>query len=332
MRRQLVVQSFLIPLVVAAVCRGDEPSLAESIAPYVDGQTVAVVHVDLAAFEAAGAIDLLADFLHLPAEERDRLQALVVPINVFAGTLPEGARADVFVVVSLSDLAGLPFFFVVPRETNAASAAIAMEVRRSLADQFHTEVAMEQIGESLVTGSRRTIDRLKQAKPAERAEIAAAFAAAGPGALELLVVPSADARRAIELLYPKLPEELGGGPTSQWTRNVEWLAVGIALTPGQTRLRVRVQATGEEEAALLVEKISNIVAPLGKRRELGDAVPDAEAQARRLVPTAKGNQLSLELTVADDEVSHMGSLLSPLLKTAAGAIAQRRVVQPGAGQ
>ncbi len=219
MRPFAIAPSFVMLLSLASVCHADEPlpSLAESIAPYVDAQTVAVTHLDLAAFEVVGAVDLLAEFLHLPPKERDRLQALVVPINVFADTLPEGARADVFVVVSISDLANLPVFVVMPRKTNPAAAAIAMEVRRSLSEQFHTEVVMEQVGDALVTASPRTIERLKTAKPVERPEIAAAFTAAGPGALHLLIVPSADARRAIELLYPKLPEALGGGPTSQLT-------------------------------------------------------------------------------------------------------------------
>ena len=334
MRPFAIAPSFVMLLSLASVCHADEPlpSLAESIAPYVDAQTVAVTHLDLAAFEVVGAVDLLAEFLHLPPKERDRLQALVVPINVFADTLPEGARADVFVVVSISDLANLPVFVVMPRKTNPAAAAIAMEVRRSLSEQFHTEVVMEQVGDALVTASPRTIERLKTAKPVERPEIAAAFTAAGPGALHLLIVPSADARRAIELLYPKLPEALGGGPTSQLTRNVEWLAAGIALVPGETRLRLTVQAAGEEQAAALAAGVSAVIAPLGQRPELGNAVPNAAEQARRLVPTAQGNQLSLELKLADDEMAHMGTILSPLLKTAQGLLAQRRGGKPAAGE
>jgi len=303
----------------AIAARAEEPTPGDFVLPFVDNQTLAIVHIDLAAFRVADAVDVLAEFLHLSDERRDWAQAQLVPINVFADTLPEGARADVFVVISLADLA-MPFFVVVPREENPASAAIAMEIRRALDRQFEkADVQLSEIGSALVTGSARTIERLKKAKPTERAEVAAAFAATGEAAVRLLVVPSVDARRAIELLYPKLPEALGGGPTSRLTQTTEWLAVGISLEEGETHIRLNVQATSDENAAALATAVAAVIAPLGKRPELADTVPDAEELAKRLVPTASGNRLSLELSIPNDELANYGTLLSPFLKLAAAA-------------
>jgi hypothetical protein len=325
MRHLLVSYLFVAAVLTSICCRGDEPekSLADFVAPYVDAQTVAVVHIDLAAFRVADAINALADFLHLSEDRRDRLHGLVVPINVFADTLPPGARADVFLVFSISDLAKVPLFVVVPQEANPASGAIATELRRALGQRFGDQVALEQIGDCLITGGTSTIERLKKAEPKPREEIAVAFEAAGPSAVQLLLVPSADARRAIPLLYPTLPESLGGGPTSRLTGAVEWMAVGIGLPAGHTTVRIVVQATGEEQAAELAKGVSNLIEPLAHRSGIEESVPDSEELAKRLLPTAAGSRLSLDLRIAGDEMAQLGTLLSPLVETAGGIVSRQ---------
>src|SRR5262245_48715259 len=107
-------------VVVAFAARGlaQNPSqpdhLAALIAPYVDGQTLIVAHADLMAFDTAGAIDVVAKMMRFSKPQRDRMQADVVPINVFTQTLPREANVHTFIVTSLMDLARVPFFLVLP--------------------------------------------------------------------------------------------------------------------------------------------------------------------------------------------------------------------------
>lgn len=298
----------------------DRRTPAAAIAPFVDNQTVTIVHIDLAAFDATAAINVLADVLDLPQPERDGLQADVVPLNVMADSLPEGAHADVFVVTSISDLATLPVFFVVPRETQAAS-AISLELRRTVASQLAAELATEQIGDAQVTGSPRTIERLKKAVPAQRPEIAAAFKATGASAMKLLFVPSADARRAIEFLIPKLPPQLGGGPTKGLTANVVWVALAIDLPPAAPRVRVIVQATGKEGAAVLARQAEQMLATLIAQGDLREAVPNIEEAAKRLVPKVSDDRLTLELDA--EQIAGLRPILLSLLSSAEDTIAQR---------
>jgi hypothetical protein len=297
-------------------------ALARSVAPYVDGQTLAVAHADLAAIDAGAAVEVLARFMNVPPKERDRMLALVVPINVFADTLPEGARADMFVVSSASDLSSLPLFLVLPLEGSAPAAAISLEVRRAVAKELGAKAVTEPLGEALVTGSERTIARLRKAQPLDRPEVAAALEAVGDSPLHVLLIPSADAWRVLELVMPKLPAELGGRATRGMSQAVRWVAVGLDFSDAGTDVKVVVQATSPESAATLAEEFKAVVASLAQhapaeRREGLDAL------AQRLGPQVAGDRLELAVTATGDEVAQLGQLLAPLLATAERALAQR---------
>ena len=135
--------------------------------------------------------------------------------------------------------------------------------------------------------------------------------------LQVLVVPSANARKAMELLYPTLPASLGGGPTRDLTQKFEWLAVGITLPPNDTGLRAVVQSTSEAAASQLGESIATLVATLSK-----DTALDASHAAKlteRIVPDIEGTRITIDVTAAGDEVADFGTLLGPLFTMAGPA-------------
>jgi hypothetical protein len=319
MRRPWFVLAVLaIAIVNPAGSRGEEAAtLADAVAPFVDNQTVAIVHVDLAAFDAAQAVDLLADFFNLPKDRRDRIQADIVPLNVVADSLPEGARADMFMISSIADIATLPAFFVLPPGTEAAG-PISLELKRAIEKQTSAKLATEQIGDSQVTGSVQTIARLKKVPAVKRPEIAAAFDAVGTGALQILFVPAPPALRAIEVLLPKLPAQLGGGATKQFTGNLAWLAVRIDLPPQPTRFRMVIQATGAEGAVALEALLRKTLDDLVAAPEIKDAVPEAQELAKGLVPKLAESRLTLELD--GDQIGRVQPLLLALLKSAERSI------------
>lgn len=288
--------------------------LAKIVAPFVDHQTLAVIHADLASFDAVETTDALAEFFHLSDDTRDFLQSEIAPITVVAQSLPPDAKFDMFFVVSFSDLAKVPLFIVMPLEGGAPAAPVALEIRHGLSGRFGTEIVSEEIHGALVTGTPQTLHRLKKLPPAARPEIETAFAAVGDSELQVLVVPSANARKALELIYPTLPAALGGGPTRDLTQKFEWLAVGVTLPPNDSGLRAVVQSTSEDAARQLGDSIGKLVSSLNQDTTL--EASHAAKLTERIVPEIDGTRITIDVTAAVDEVADYGTLLAPLFTMA----------------
>jgi hypothetical protein len=312
--------------------------LALTIAPYVDAQTLVVAHFNLAAIDAQKTLTLLASLFRLPEQEHARLQVQFAPLGVLHGALPEGGSADVFVVVSIADIqlaqagigakkpapngghpgddskkASLPFFVVVSLERNSPASPIATEIRRALAAQHRADVAMERVGNAIVTGSPRTIERLKKSQGTNRPEISAALEAAGEGAAHLLFVPSAEARFAAEALLPKLPPGLGGGATKTWTRGVVWTAVGLDLPPAEPAARIVVQSASNETALALARQLAEITKSLGQQPEIQSAFPKLDDIAKRLEPTVSDDRLVIDVNEGTATLEDLTSYLAAVL-------------------
>src|SRR5271157_140061 len=101
---------------------------------------------------------------------------------------------------------------------------------------------------AVFAGTNEALERVRQLKPVERPELAAAFAALGDTGAELVLTPSADTRRVVEEMLPILPMELGGGPITAVTRGLLWTAVGLTPDP-EPRLQFVVQAKDAESSA-----------------------------------------------------------------------------------
>src|SRR5207245_1099651 len=135
---------------------------------------------------------------------------------------------ELYVVVSLADVPGLPPFVVVPLEGNADAKGLGEALGRAKPFQIFQ---FEKIGPALVGGAEKTLARLKNLKPDNRPELVKAFAAAGDTAVQAILVPTNENRRVVEEIMPKLPPELGGGPITIVTRGILWAAVAVDLPP-----------------------------------------------------------------------------------------------------
>jgi hypothetical protein len=295
--------------------------LAEIIAPHVDAQTLLVVHTDLMAFDAPQSIDWAAKVFGLPRQQRDQMQAEVAPINVVAQSIPKGSAIDLFVVTSLSDLSRLPFFLVLPIDETTPANAIAVEVRRDLEKGWQRPVAIERIGQSLVTASPETIERLKKAPPAPRPELVAAFGAVGDAAVRVVFMPPVELRRLAEGIAPQLPKQLGGGPTKAFTEGAVWVAIGIDLPPRKVAARVVVQSTSAEAAANLQRELHRVLEAIAELPQIRDTIPNFGTLSKQLVPKAASDQSKLELT--DEQVAAVAPILAPLLRSLFSAFASR---------
>ena len=112
-----------------------------------------------------------------------------------------------------------------PRRSASCSAAAAASRGRSAWPTCAT------IHNAVFAGTNEALERVRQLKPVERPELAAAFAALGDTGAELVLTPSSDTRRVVEEMMPILPKELGGGPITAVTRGLLWTAAGLTPIP-----------------------------------------------------------------------------------------------------
>ena len=136
----------------------------------------------------------------------------------WSGGLKAAGAKELYVVFSIIDMPGQPIV-VVPLSEGAQAEGIARTI--------HAEAA--PIHNAIVSGSPEALARLRRAPAAARPELSAAFGAVGQEsvAVRLLLLPSADSRRVLEEMLPRFPEELGGGPITDFTRGLLWAAAGI---------------------------------------------------------------------------------------------------------
>src|SRR5436309_1063955 len=90
-----------LPAAAAEKFDPDARARARAVAPFVDGQTVAVARVDLTRIDADALVARFAEVGKLDAEEAGELRRALR--NWLAGLTRAGAR-ELYVIVSLADL------------------------------------------------------------------------------------------------------------------------------------------------------------------------------------------------------------------------------------
>jgi hypothetical protein len=327
MRRNVPALIFVAAALAALVGRAEDQrrdhALGQIVAPYVDGQTLIVASLDLMAFDAGETVDWLAKLVGMPDREHDKLRADAALVGVVTQTVSKDSPLDVLVVSSLSDIARMPFFIVLPTGKGSPAGAIAVELRRDLEKAWQRKLVSEQIGDALVTGTEETIERLRKSQAAERPDITAALEAARGSAMRLAFVPSAELRTLVEGIMPEqLPKQFGGGRTKAFTQGAQWVAAGLDLPPNSVAVRVTVQSVDAAAAAELDRELANLFEAIGQLPGVKD-IPDFGELFERLRPRASGDQLKLELTEENGGIAALTKVLGPVMQAAMAAMGNR---------
>ncbi len=280
---------------------------ADAIAPFVDEQTVGVVHVDLSRLDFD---QLLKQAVELAPGSEGLLTPAIEHARPMAKHLVESGVKDVFLVVSLADLPRAPFF-VFPLAEGADTKSL-----ESWHGELHVE-AIERVGNALFAGGKQTLERVEKQTAATRPEIARAFEAAGDTAAQILLLPTADNRRVVEELLPALPAEVGGGSSQVLTRGAMWAAVGIDLQP-RTAIQLTIQSQDAEAAAAFRDKWLAMLQLVGRDARIAKALPRFAQLANQLEPKVKGDRIQLALDIE----SPSWKPLTKLLQTGLGEVQQ----------
>jgi len=290
------LSAFLVLVCVLAPARSGEPEKsAKAIAPFLDEQAFAVIRVDVAGADVDAILQKLVGF-GFPLGEMERKQ-----VRHWRSELVKAGAKDAFIVWSLADRLGEPFA-VIPSDGEEAARALSGVIRGSL------PLDSEAAGASVLIGSKEAVARLRDIKAASFPVLGKAFAAAGEGTFQAIVIPPSTLRRAVTEIIPKLPKELGEVPVSVVDRGIVWMAASVNISPRMS-IRYVVQSRDETAAKNLAELAGRFVQTLMTSTDAKEMLPEWLKVYPQLAPKAQGDRVVLDI---DDQT--ISKVLVPALE------------------
>ncbi len=297
--------------------KADPARVLAAVAPFIRAETALVVHADLGQLDPDRIVARLASVTGLPPQRLAQLSSARQREQF--RRLRDAGVGDVFLVATLSELRDGPVV-IVPLSRGADAEVIEKEI-----GDRHRPV--RRVGQTLLAGPEAALQQLRKSKAAERAELADAFAAAGPGAVQIVILPPPEIRRSLEEAMPTLPAAVGGDPVTVYTRGIRWLAVGVATDP-RLHLRLTIASPDKDAAQKLEASLRRLMEVAGRgllRTVIGEKKegkpPAIDQLSARLVPRAEGSRLTLSL----DEKA-LAELLQPVLPGVLQAAARTQSV------
>jgi hypothetical protein len=259
---------------------------ARTIAPFVDGQTVAVAHVDLTRLDADALLDWVAEVGRVDKKELEETRR---EGRTWLADFTKAGGKDLYFVLNLNDLPRELIGTILPLADGVDAQAVRRVLERiGMFKQLH----LETHGQVLLGGGEAVRKRLKNVKPVERPALAKAFAAAGDTAVQLIVLPPPDTRRIVEELLPTLPPQLGGGSTRPLTHGLLWAALGVDMPPKYS-IRLSLQSPDAESAEKLKDALVPILKSAAQQRGAREFYPDIGRLAEKLTPQVDKDRLTL---------------------------------------
>jgi hypothetical protein len=305
----------IVTIIVAATCaqgqekvrKHDPQALAAAIAPFIDEQTIVVGHVDLDRVDLDAVMNTLTKLVApLSTAQKGQLQQVLQIPKMIVGALRKAGARDIFLVVSLADIPDEPVLIVVPLPRGADERAVRGVLYSGRPDgpvsrpdnptgRGHARTQVKVVRNAVVRCNWPILQRVIAMTPHKRPELARAFTAAGDTAAQILLLPTANDRRVIEELMPKLPPQFGGGPSTVFTRGMLWAAVGVNAPP-RASLNVTIQSADTEAARALAERFVTLSKKATQYDEIRRAMPEIDKLLSALIPRVTGDRLKLHLS------------------------------------
>ena len=303
-------RTFAIALTLAVAlpaAAADSGGPARAIAPYLDEQTFAVVRLDLSALDTGAAVKEFGPFGGIDAAGAKELQTSA---DRWLADFKKAGGRDVYLVFSLADLPDVPFL-IAPLAAGGDAKALAA-LFRFQAGPFQ---GGERLGDVVFAGSALARERLRALKPAERPELAGAFAAAGAGPAQVAIIPPRHLVRVFEEMMPILPKEAGSVSGKALTRGLRWAALGLDAPP-KLALRLTVQSHDAAAAKTFGQDLPRMLKALGAQKEVREALPGFEKVAAAVAPKVADDRVVLSLEEKEARLLLEG-VVRRLVRTAA---------------
>ncbi len=285
----------------------DPAARAKRIAPFLDPQTIAVAHVDLTRVRVQPAVEQAAQWF--PQVRKELLQA-GLGLNMGLTVLTATGASEVYAVVSLDDLNfsedPLPvLIFPLPEGNDGAPLAALL--------QNAPFPVVRRMGNVMFVGTTRAWDRVQQTEAEARDELAAAFEAVGDTTAQAFFLPPRHTARVIEEMMPRLPEELGGGPSTTVTHGMRWAAVSLEGPPNLS-LRLVVQSDDEASARGFARFLRFGVDLIARQEDVIEAMPDFVKIGELMTPKVQGDRLVLVMDEESESLALLAQNLAAVLR------------------
>ena len=297
-------------LVAAAICAaipcespGGEP-VAKIVAPYLDDQTVAIAHLDLAGIDVDAAVERIATATGIDAKMlADPRRSIREGLAMFR----KAGATDLYAVLSLADLPNPGPFLLAPR------AGVNDDELKTALSFMRGGQTVEPLDGVMFAGSKSARDRLRTLKPAPRPDLETAWQSVAGSPMQIAFIPGEDHRRVFTEMIPTLPKEIGGGPGTILTKGVRWAALGIDLKP-----KIVVKLVVQSEDAAAAKALAQVV-------DHGLETVSHDQAARTMFPKLDEMVAAVRPKVTDDRLTIAVDDSAPgVAAAAAGLVGQAR--------
>jgi prepilin-type processing-associated H-X9-DG protein len=298
----------------------------QTLAPFINGQTIGVIRVDLKDLDLKAinewtiqGVDELRKSNKEVSRGRDEVAQELGKLFDQIEKLRSAGVGRFYVIISLSDvMEDRPPAVVVPLEIGADANKVETALNETFGSGAAADTASKPVartlGHAVVLAVPATFDSLKAATPMERPELSGAFAAAGSAQLRLALIPQERSRKEVENVAGDLPAELGGGSIKSISRGLGWMSVGISLPPSP-ELKIVIQASGATEAKTLDEIIHHAISWAADRKTGPPEELAFTSMLAELKPQLEGDRITINLSASDTR---------KLAATMAGALIHER--------
>lgn len=301
-----ITSLFLLALLAAgpvvAQEKVDAAARAKAVAPFVDEQTFAVIHVDTTRVQVGPLVEKLFELIPDARDDKPNAKA---EIQQAQDAFRKAGGKDLYLVFSMTDVMQRdPFALIVPLGPGADEKALTDLFSTGFELEKQRNQGIQKAAGALVIGDRDKIKRLQAIKPSERPSLAAAFEAAGDTTFQALVIPPDYMRRVVEETMPQLPKEVGGGASTVVTRGLQWAALGIELPP-KLSARLVVKSQDAQAAEALKAKWLELLRIVSQMREARAVLPNVDKITSLLVPKVEGDRLTLTFDEQGKEITEL---------------------------
>jgi hypothetical protein len=281
--RRLLAISMLLLLIARAGAETPAEARAKIVAPFLDPQTIAVARIDVTKVDPDALVKRVSALTKL---DEAVLAKEAKALGEFKKKFMDAGGKEIYLVISLADLPE-SCLLVVPFKEEKPIPELLRQV---------VMLGIERRGDAVGIGTEATLKRLRDLKPDPRLDLAKAFAALGDNAdADLVVLPPADLRRALDETMPKLPAEVGGGSSKVLTDGLRWAAARLKLAP-KAEFEIIVQTKDADTASTLRDITRRALEQMVKHDDLKQWLPKGDKLVEFLAPTVNGDRLGLKVT------------------------------------
>ncbi len=290
-----IVGILLVLLAHPAVCPAAQ-ALDRTLAPCLDDQTFAVIHLDVTRLDAGAWVKQIRILMDGPigAEEEQEMQAELKNMQMQATTqidsLIQAGAQHVFLVFSMYDF---PYFFAaVPCGTNGdqLSQYLQNTIRTLSVGEIETHVSDGLV----LAGLRRTITRLRNSTPVTSRALAAASAACPPAGVQAILCPSFDQRRVLMEMLPQITGNSAKGPWTTLGTDLRWLVLGFNGPPAMSLTAIG-QSPDAEGAGRVVGCVQDLKVLLTQHPGVQQVIPQINQIFARFMLRTQGDRSILTL-------------------------------------